>query len=232
MRTSDARTSAPRRRGRPSERGYTLAALIVLVTIIAMVLAYTVPEQWSRIMKRERELHTIWVMKQYARAIQEFQRKRGTFPVSIEQLTEQKNPRIIRQLYPNPLTGEMDWALVPFGTPSPSQQAGAAAPGLPPAQQQPVATPQPAPATGAGGKQVGPFIGVRLTITGDSIVPLNGATRYEEWMYTINELQRDQNTGTMPPLAPGEVPRNPADPRFRTGNPPGGGPPGTPPPNP
>ena len=228
MRTSDARGRAPRRRGRPSEHGYTLAALIVLVTIIAMVLAYTVPEQWSRIMKRERELHTIWVMKQYARAIQEFQRKRGTFPVSLEQLTEQKNPRIIRQLYPNPLTGEMDWALVPFGTPSPSQQAGVAAPGLPPAQQ-PVATPQPAPAIGAGGRQVGPFIGVRLTITGDSIVPLNGATRYEEWIYTINELQRDQSTGNLPPLAPGEVPRNPADPRFRPGTTPPGG---TPPPNP
>ncbi|HSN69558.1 MAG TPA: hypothetical protein VLV48_09950, partial [Thermoanaerobaculia bacterium] len=177
----------------------------------------------------EREIHTIWVMKQYARAIQEFQRKRGTFPVSLEQLTEQNNPRIIRQLYPNPLTGEMDWALVPFGTPSPSQQAGAAAPGLPPAQQQPVAIPQPTPATGTGGRQVGPFIGVRLTLTGDSIVPLNGSTRYEEWMYTINELQRDQTGGNLPPLAPGEVPRNPADPRYRPGANPGTPPPGTPP---
>jgi hypothetical protein len=71
------------------------------------------------------------------------------------------------------------------------------------------------PATGPGGQQVGPFIGVRLTMTGDSIVPLNGQTKYEEWVYTINELQRDSGAvPTLPPLAPGEVPRNPADPRF------------------
>jgi type II secretory pathway pseudopilin PulG len=212
--------SSELRRGRsPSERGYTLAAVLVIVTILAMVLAYTIPEQWSRVMKRERELHTIWVMKQYARAIQEFQKKRGTFPVSLEQLTEQKNPRIIRQLYPNPLTGELDWALVPFGTPTPATNpaAGAVAPGAPTLPQQPT-TPQPTtPATGAGGQQVGPFIGVRLAMRGESIVPLNGQTKYEEWVYTINELQRDLAAaagGAMQPFPPGD-PRNPQDPRLR-----------------
>ncbi|HEY0788800.1 MAG TPA: hypothetical protein VGE86_09145, partial [Thermoanaerobaculia bacterium] len=144
--------------------------------------------------------------------------------VSLEQLTEQKNPRIIRQLYPNPLTGELDWALVPFGTPTPATNvaAGAVAPGAPQLPQQPT-TPQPTtPATGAGGKQVGPFIGVRLAMTGDSIVPLNGQTKYEEWVYTINELQRDQAAaGGMPGVTgPDGVPRNPADPRFRQPQPP------------
>jgi hypothetical protein len=70
---------------------------------------------------------------------------------------------------------------------------------------------------------VGPFIGVRLTMTGESIVPLNGQTKYEEWVYTINELQRDIAAaagGNLQPLAPGEVPRNPADPRYRPGQPP------------
>ncbi len=156
-----ARRAPLRRRGRQSERGYTLAALLVIVTILAMVLAYTIPEQWSRVIKREREIHTIWVMKQYARGIQEFQKKRGTYPVSLEQLTEQKNPRIIRQLYPNPLTGELDWVLVPFGTRSPAHERRHGGPGGPLSAQTPT-TPQTTPATGPGGKQVGPFIGVRL----------------------------------------------------------------------
>jgi type II secretory pathway pseudopilin PulG len=207
MRTSELR------RGRASERGFTLAAVIVITTILAFVIAYTVPEQWSRIMQREREIHTIWVMKQYARGIQEFQRKRGSYPVSLEKLTEQKNPRIIRQLYPNPLTGEVDWVLVPFGTPSPAQTAGVAAPGTPQPAPAP-ATPRPAPATGAGGKQVGPFIGVRLPNRGESIVPLNGQTNYEDWVYTINELLRDSAGGNTPGVDP-SMPRNPADPRYR-----------------
>jgi type II secretory pathway pseudopilin PulG len=216
MRTSEA---PARRRGQRSEQGYTLAAVLVIVTILAMVLAYTIPDQWSFVMKREREIHAIWVMKQYARAIQEFQRKRGTFPVSLEQLTEQKNPRIIRQLYPNPLTGELDWILVPLGTPTPATTQGAAAPGTPPVPQPTPGAP-PAQAGGGPGAQVGPFIGVRLPISGESVVPLNGLTKYEEWMYTINELQRDQGAATAgaPGVPPGAPPGTPAPPPGSTPN--------------
>ena len=54
--------------GSPRSEGFTLAALIVILTIIAIIIAYTVPEQWSMIMKRERDRQTIFLMKQYARA--------------------------------------------------------------------------------------------------------------------------------------------------------------------
>ncbi|MGH9459285.1 MAG: hypothetical protein ACRD2J_16745 [Thermoanaerobaculia bacterium] len=202
------------------------------------MIAYTVPPHWSKIMQRQRELQAIWVMEQYARAIQEFQRKRGTFPVSLEQLAEQNNPRVLRQLYPNPLTGEMDWVLVPFGTATPALQAGQVPPGAPaqgydpwrlvgggrqpgqPAQPQPqpqpgqpVPAPQPVPgaAPGGAGAQVGPFIGVRLPISGESIVPLNGSHAYEEWIYTVNELQRDQALASGPTLQPG-IPGTPPQP--------------------
>ena len=59
------------------ERGFTLAGLIVILTIIMIFLAYTVPRQWSAIMQRERERQTIFVMKQYARCIYEFQKTKG-----------------------------------------------------------------------------------------------------------------------------------------------------------
>ena len=60
--------------------GFTLAGLIVILTIIMVFVAYTVPRQWSDVMQREREQQTIFVMKQYARAINEFQKKRNGYP--------------------------------------------------------------------------------------------------------------------------------------------------------
>lgn len=135
-------------------------------------------------------------MKQYARAIQEFQRKRGALPTTLEQLTEQENPRILRQLYANPLTGEVDWILVAAGTPTPAQIiTNPAAPGSP--QQAPA--PQPIP-PGGPGSQIGPFIGVRLPNTGESFLELNESSKYEEWIYTLNELQRDQGPVVVPPM--------------------------------
>ena len=41
-------------RGKRSERGFTLAALIVILTIMMVFVAYTVPRQWSTVMQRQR----------------------------------------------------------------------------------------------------------------------------------------------------------------------------------
>jgi len=200
-----------------TQSGYTLAGLLVVLTVLAVVVAYTVPPLWSTIMRRERDRQTIWVMKQYARSIQEFQRKRGALPVSLEQLQEQKNPRILRRLFPNPQTGEVDWILVPAGTPTPATMAGPAggnAPGLPPAPAAPAAPPAGAPP--GPGAQVGPFIGVRPSNTGESFLELEGAKRYEEWLYTLNELSRDQSGGQ---VQGGQPSRNPQDPRWQNPRP-------------
>ena len=100
-----------------SESGFTLAGLIVICTIIMIFVAYTVPRQWSTIMKREREKQTIFVMKQYARAIKAFQVKNGNaYPTSLDQLKKARTPRLIRGVngeWEDPLTGKVDWVLVP-----------------------------------------------------------------------------------------------------------------------
>jgi len=100
-----------------AESGFTLAGLIVIMTIMMIIVAYTVPRQWSTVVQRERELETIFIMKQYARAIHEFSRKNGNaYPVSMEQLTKSKLPRYLRGLHPqdpDPLTGEVDWQIIP-----------------------------------------------------------------------------------------------------------------------
>lgn len=170
---------------------------MVILTVLAVVVAYSVPPAWSQILKRERELQTVWVMKQYARAIYEFQRKRNALPVSLDQLKEQNTPRVLRALYPNPLTGEMDWVLVPPG----AAPAGTPAPGMPPAsaQQPGSVTSQPGNAIAANPADYrGPFIGVRPPISGESYISLNGQDRYENWVYTLTELQQELGR-TAPP---------------------------------
>jgi type II secretory pathway pseudopilin PulG len=102
--------------GRRSERGFTLAGVLVLVTIVMVFVAYTVPRQWSSIMQRERELQTIYAMRQYARACVEFNRKHRVWPSSIDQMKEARLPRFMRgpkgELI-DPLTGEVDWLVIP-----------------------------------------------------------------------------------------------------------------------
>jgi type II secretory pathway pseudopilin PulG len=199
---------------RSSESGFTLAGLLIILTVMGVVLAFSVPRMWSDILKRERELQTIWVMKQYARAINEFQQKRGSPPVNLEQLKEQTTPRVLRQLYPNPLSGKMDWILVPAGTQTPAQAMVVVNPNQP-NQPRPVVPQAPPQNTGLTGPQGNvPFIGVRPPTTGDSYITLYGAEQYENWMYTVNELEmeRTQKLGGAPgapgqPGTPGAPPR-------------------------
>lgn len=204
------------------ERGFTLAGLLVATTVLALVIAYTVPPWWSDILKRERDMQTIWVMKQYARGIQEYQRKRGALPTSIEQLGEQKNPRVMRRLYPNPLSGKMDWIQIPPGAEGP----GGMNPNPSPSPQNPVfrgqgsqppvqtpARPQKPGQAGQPGQQVGPFVGVRPPNIGKAYVSLKGSDRYEDWSYTIADLSADAMSSPQGQVPQQSVPRVPPRPK-------------------
>ena len=175
-------SSGQRAEGRGQE-GFTLAALLVLLTIIAMVIAYTVPEQWSMILGRERDKQTIFLMKQYARAIKTWSMKNGGMPTSLDQIVEAKSPRVIRGggKWPCPITGkEDDWILVPFNAiTNPAAQGQG--------QQQPSRLNKDASPRG----YVGPFIGVRPAAEGPSYIDFNGAEDYSEWVYTVMDLDED-----------------------------------------
>ena len=198
-------TSQPRNAATSSEAGFTLAGVIVLLTVMMIFVAYTVPRQWSAILQRDRELQTQYAMKQYARACLEFQRKNQTYPVSISQLKEARSPRFVRGIESelvDPLTGEVDWLVIPqAAAPNPNPTPGPGPGPQPPPQPQP----QPQPGSGQTGTQPppglpgvpikdyagGPFVGVRPPITGKCIVPLKGAETYETWNYTALDLQQD-----------------------------------------
>jgi type II secretory pathway pseudopilin PulG len=190
-----------------SEKGYTLAALLVVLTIISLVVAYTVPPQWSMIMRREREKQTIFLMKQFARGIFNWQRKHQSLPVSLEQLQKARKPRMLRgkEKLICPLTGrEDDWIMVPPnaieaqpGAPTGLPQQGQVGIGRPQQQQQ---QQQPGGAPATPGKlnpeaspkdYVGPFVAVRPNAKGKSFIALKGAEDYSQWVYTLQDLQTE-----------------------------------------
>ena len=196
-----------------SQRGFTLAGVLVICTIIMIFVAYTVPRQWSTIMKREREKQTIFVMKQYARSIKAFQVKNGNaLPTSLDQLKKARTPRLIRGVngeWIDPLTGKADWLLVPPNAAGPNPRLTIEP--VPSTSTNPSARPGQSIQQKTPKDYVGPFVGVRPPVEGESLMALNGANRYEEWLYTINELNTEVNgmlsgiqvaPGTPPPTAP------------------------------
>ncbi len=181
------------------QRGFTLAGLIVILTIIAMFVAYTVPRQWSKVLQREREKQTIFVMKQYARAIATYQKAHG-MPTSLDQLKQARLPRVIRGPkgeYVDPMTGKVDWILVPPGAIQggvTNQQAGM----INPVARQAVA-PQGSTTLNLAASPkdyVGPFIGVRLPITGKAMLTFRDSDSYEQWFYTTTDLDIDTKAMT------------------------------------
>jgi type II secretory pathway pseudopilin PulG len=200
-------TSSEQSARRTGERGFTLAAVLVILTVMLIFLAYTVPQMWSDVLKRERDYQTIWAMKQYARAIKGYNDARKVFPTKLDDLKEQNRPRILRQLYPNPLSGKMDWVLVPFGTPTGDQIGG---PTPNPSPNPNPQSPQSPPTSTAPGSAAGPFIGVRPPQAGKSFIAFRGKDTYAEWMYTTNELEQDilANAGQVT-AAPGPTSSNP-----------------------
>jgi type II secretory pathway pseudopilin PulG len=189
------------------ERGFTLAGLIVIMTIISVIVAYTVPRQWSMIMQRDRERQTIFIMKQYARAIMEWQKRHGGLPTSLDQLKDARSPRYIRgpkSEYIDPLTGEVDWIMVPPGAVQQQQQPtiGGGTVNNPPTNTTGNNTPG-----GLGNfnpqaspkDYVGPFVGVRPNKTGKSMLTLNGADQYDQWSYTVIDLQNEIAIRNNPP---------------------------------
>jgi type II secretory pathway pseudopilin PulG len=222
--TSDRR----RRAHRSSEAGFTLAALIVILTIMMVFVAYTVPPMWSKVVQRDRDRQTLFVMKQYARAIRTFQEKHGgTTPVSLDQLKEARSPRVIRGVtgeYLDPLTGKVDWILVPpsaiQGIPGQpiTGSNNPAEPGWNPSANNPSARPADPNGTaktvpndqqvkpGATPKDyVGPFVGVRPNREGQSYLMMKGSDRYEDWVYTTEDLKNEINSSILGIQQPGAL---------------------------
>ncbi len=87
---------------RRSERGYAMAALLVAMSVMAIVLSTAMPV-YQTVARREREAELVFRGEQYARAIAMFQRKYGNaLPPDVDVLIDQ---RFLRKKYKDPITG-------------------------------------------------------------------------------------------------------------------------------
>jgi type II secretory pathway pseudopilin PulG len=97
------------------QRGFTYIGLLFAIAIIGITLA-TVGVVWSTQGRREREAQLLFVGDQYRQAIGRYQRAGGVYPQSLEELvTDTRVPlprRFLRRLYPDPVTGAVDWELI------------------------------------------------------------------------------------------------------------------------
>lgn len=210
----DARVQLAQGRPFDSNRGYAMAALLVGMSVMAVLMGALLPV-WTTMAKREKEAELVFRGQQYARAIGLFQRKfANTPPPTIDILVEQ---RFLRKKYKDPITNDefqplyANQAMLPGGPTGPS---------VPGAQTQRSATGAPGgqllqPGFGAtGATAAGGIIGVTSKSKDTSLRVYNGRTRYNEWAF-VHVQTSQRPTGPGGPT-PGGV-QQPGGPNQRTG---------------
>src|SRR5262245_54147869 len=161
--------------GHSSARGYAMVALLVAMSIMALMLGLALP-MWQTAIRREREAELVFRGEQYVQAIRLFQRRyAGTFPPDVDVLVKQ---RFLRRRYQDPMTGS-DFQPVYAGTPTTAGNARAARALLP---------------TSLSGR--GGIIGVVSRSTEASLRLYNGRGRYNEWSFVATGAATSVTTGS------------------------------------
>ncbi len=97
-------------------RGFTYIGLMFAIAVLGITLA-TVGVVWSTQIRREKETELLWVGNQYRMAIGSYLSAGGQYPQDLTELLEDKRfpvaRRYLRKLFPDPMTGQMDWQLIP-----------------------------------------------------------------------------------------------------------------------
>src|SRR5690349_6692479 len=210
---------------RNREAGYNLVMLMVIITLLNIAIAISLPA-WSQAIRREKEEELIFRGLQYAEAIRVFQMRYQRFPSRLDELIEVK-PRCIRQLWKDPMTESGKWGLIFQGqqqqlTPQPEGENNGN-PGDPNGRRggrKPSDDDTDTPIDGGeddgssfGGPRkgeevaVGPIIGVYSKSGKASIMTFFGRERYDEWRFTVDLFNQaggpPPNQGAMAPRGQG-----------------------------
>ena len=206
-----------------SERGYAMAALLVGLSVMAIMLSVALPV-WRTAAQREREAELIFRGEQYAHAIELYSRRNGGFPATLDVL---EKGRYIRKLYKDPVTGNADFQPVFVGQmvggqpAAPRQPGGVGTPGTTGGQAGQTAAAGPGARGGRGGQPAGqplgqtqgrgatagggPIIGVVSRSTAESLSLYNGRGRYNEWAFVATAMSQQAGapSGSQGATAPG-----------------------------
>ena len=99
-----------RKDSRRGERGYILALLLGVCTIMGIHLLKAIPAAHAEV-QRELEADLIYRGEHLANGIEAYKKRTGAYPTILEQLIKLK-PRLVRKLYTDPMTAEGNWVLV------------------------------------------------------------------------------------------------------------------------
>jgi type II secretory pathway pseudopilin PulG len=188
-------------RGAGAEVGYAMAALLVAMSVMAIMMSVAMPT-WSHMIRREKEEELIFRGNQYARAINQYQRKfANASPATLDVLIEQ---RLLRKKFKDPLSpnkdGEFQMLYLntraggPQGTTGTGRGGGIGA--------------GTGRGVGAGGSgtdtqsgstysttPAGGIVGVASKNTGTSIKIHKGKTKYNEWEFIGMEQSQQAGAG-------------------------------------
>lgn len=192
---------------RRTEGGFTLAALVVTMAVMAIFLTVAV-ETVSFQQKREKEDELIFRGGQAVEAIRLFKARFGRYPIKLDELATAK-PRVLRRVWTDPMTGKADWVPVLLGEDGTTVNRTP----IPGATPQPTAQPTPqssdddssgassgsTPHAGSSKDTRGPIIGVKSRVCEGSIKLYLGHTNYCEWkfFYDPSTLQLPANPGAV-----------------------------------
>lgn len=208
------RKESPFDPGLNAERGYTLVALLVVMSLMALFALAAAPQVQQQA-QREREKEAIFRGDQVAEAIRSYYRFRGaqgvnSLPTSMEQLLEgiprgTKKLQILRsEAARDPLSSSGEWRLVAAtsqdlgkfvrsitvysgGVPPTPRRDFAALSGLIPQMANILDTDSTDTAPGGedtSANSSGPFLGVASRSQRNSVMTYYGIERHDEWIFT------------------------------------------------
>jgi len=204
---------APSRR--EPQAGYAMVALLVAMSIMAVMMTVAMPV-WKHNIQREKEEELVFRGKQYMHAIELYGRKfANTQPPSVDALVEQ---RFLRKKFKDPITGQ-DFDLVRANQapqPGTGGQGGAATPGRGGASTSPIpggtgagAAPQGAQRGlsqigSPGANPIGGIVGVASKSKDKSIRLYNGRSHYNEWVFVYQPQVQAPGAGGAAGAGPGQ----------------------------
>jgi type II secretory pathway pseudopilin PulG len=101
---------------RKLESGFTYIGLLIVVALMGILLA-AVGEVASTVARHEHETELLFIGNEYRNAIARFFQQNHRYPAALEELLESndgpKPSHYLRRLYRDPMTGAVDWTLVP-----------------------------------------------------------------------------------------------------------------------
>jgi hypothetical protein len=173
------------------ERGYLMVALLVSMSVMAILMSAALPA-YHTMARREKEAELIFRGEQYARAIGLWQQKFANQPApSVDVLVEQ---RFLRKKYKDPITND-EFQLLGAGAAAPGQtQQGTTPQGRGGTQQALQQTKQALQSAmqqaqerlatlGGRGTAVGGIVGVTSKSEEKSLRLYNGRDTYNQWVF-------------------------------------------------